>query len=332
MTTTTTDTRDAGVAAFAALSSEEQATCETYLAAYRAIRLQEGPFFYISRAAVARKQGSNSISSAIKYMKIIELLEGDQPRRRRGNNKASTQDQASAQQHPAAIEAALNSLRAAIDAVSKTVAEARTAAEAEISANFQTAIRNQQAAFEIERQADEARIYDLDDSSMMASHEGLEARAAAEQLGLRLQAAEAERDRERAEALEAKRVSEIERARLGAAEAQLAAAQERIELQASEIMRLQDERQTLVATAASAHELRVENATVRERADGLAHQVARLETLIVEMDRRHQQERDALRATYEAALAEPRRKPSEPETKLGWLGVPTSGTPTGERG
>jgi chromosome segregation ATPase len=328
---TKTEAHDAGKALFEALPTEQKATCETYLAAYRAIRLREGPFFYISRAAVAKEQGSNSISSSIKYMKIIEMLEGDQPRRRRGNNKASTQDQAATQQHPATVEATLNSLRAAIEAVSKAVAEARTAADAEISAQFQAVLRDQQAAFEAERQADDSRIADLEGSSAVASEECLQARATAEQLGLRLQAAEAERDHEQARAQEARQVSELGWAKLAAAEAQLAAAQERLSLQASEITRLQDERQTLVEAAAESNELRTEYATVRERADGLAHQVGRLESLIVEMDRRHQQEREALRATYEAALAELRRKASEPETKLGWLGVPASGTPTGER-
>lgn len=150
--------------------------------------------------------------------------------------------------------------------------------------------------------------------------------------GCALQSATSENDAEKSRADRAVTAHQLVLAQLAAPEAHVRAGAVRLDAQATEIARLTQERDSLAEAATSAAEMRLENSALQERVALLSEQVACHDNLIVSLEDRHVREREAVRAHCEAAIAEERRKTAALQARLGWLGLQTSGTPTGERG
>src|SRR5579864_4111380 len=165
-------TRDEALATLSAWPPEVRETYDSYLSAYRRLRLQGGSDLYITRRMLAEIHGSNSIGMASKFMEVIEPLEGDQPRPRRSKGGAPNANSGSDKpQHPTAVQAAFEALQKAVETVSRAMMEARTTADREISERFQALLSDQQASFEAERLEDQVRIQDLEDAAAGAGEE-----------------------------------------------------------------------------------------------------------------------------------------------------------------
>lgn len=303
---------------YRAWSASEQATFVGLWEGYIALRAQLGPDGYISRAMLGDAFGTKHRGTPSKFMRLIEELEDDQPPRGR---RAQPPRPDSSEPVPPAIETAFDAVRKAVDGARKAILDLRSQEGRELTEQYQRLQREQLASADAREQALAERIADLEVASSAAGEESWDNAAALEELRTALQAATSECDAEKLRADQATTAYELALARLAAAEAQVQAGEVRSGVQAAEIVRLTQERDDLVDTATQAAELGLENAALRERAD----QAARLETMIALMDARHAQEREAMRATYEAALAEERQR------RLGWLGVPVR-QGDGERG
>jgi chromosome segregation ATPase len=263
------------------------------LVKYRELRQKLGPFEYISRAMLAKAYGSNSTGTASKFMGVIEDLVGDQPPRRRAPEKP--QENVSSP-HPASVQSAFDGLRTALDCLSAIVSDARTKESLELAERYQGLLREQQTAADARHDADQERIADLEQASSGAGEESWKDNEAAENLCAELQAAEAERDAQKARADQAAHAHELDRARLTAAEAQIDAQKTGAALEAAEVSRLLEERKGLEEAAARGAELQTENARLSDRVNALIGQVARQDLFILDVNGCHEAERAAIRA------------------------------------
>ena len=120
----------------------------------------------------------------------------------------------------------------------------------------------------------------------------------------------------------------VDRAR---AEAEVASLTDAKSVMAAQLSQLEHELQQKTVDAAAVPDLRAENAGLKERVVVLADEAGRLADLVIELDRRRERERAAIRADYEAVLAEERKRIADLEARFGGLGVPVRGQDEGER-
>lgn len=302
-------------------SPRERQTFNALRTRYKDLRGEVGSTVYITRKMLAEAFGSTtSIGTASKFMKHIEALENDQPPRNRRTEAPRQSD--SSEPAPPAIEAAFDAVRKALDGACKVVLDLRSQEGRELAEQHQRLRRELLASAEAREQALAERIADLEAASSAAGEESWDNATAMDELRTALEAAISERDAEKVRADQATTAHQLALAQLATAEAHVQAAHIRSSAQAVDIGRLTQERDDLIETAKRAAELGLENAALRERAD----QAARLETMIADLHAGHAQEREAMRAAYEAALAEERQR------RFGWLGVPVREGDKGERG
>lgn len=292
-------------------STREQNTFVALWKTYMALRSNVGPFTYITRQMLLKAHGTHHMGTVSKFMTVIEEQENDQPPRGR---RAEAQQSGSTEAASPAIQTAFDGVAKALEAALNVVLECRTQEVQELSTQYQRLQREYLVAADAREQALSERIADLEKTSAGAGEESWNDAAAVEELRLALEAVTSERDAEKNRADQATTAYQLALAQLATAEAHVQASAVRAAAQATEIGRLTQERDDLVEVATRSAELGLENAALRERAD----QAARLETIIAQMDVRHAQERETMRAAHEAALAEERQR------RLGWLGVPLS--------
>jgi hypothetical protein len=291
---------------------QELTTFLALLLTYRELR-QKGLSKYITREDLALAYGSNSTGTASKFMGVIEKIEADQPPR----NRAPDTSQANVSSpHSPSVQNAFESIRTALETASRAVLEARTAENEEISHRYQAILQEQQADAEVERQAYQVRVADLEKASSGAGAESWKNNEAAESLRAKLVGVEAERDAALARAHRADHGRELDQVQRASAQAQIDVLKAAAVNHSAEVSRLQGRCTALEGVAAEVPELRGENAALRERADALADQVGRQDVFILEMNRRHERELAAIRADYDSKLVEERRQSAAREARL----------------
>lgn len=309
---------------YRAWSASEQATFVGLWKSYMALRAQLGPDKYISRAMLGEAYGTRHQGTPSKFMRHIEDLEDDQPSR--GRRAQAPRQPASSEPAPPAIQTAFDGIRKTLEAALNAVMECRAREGQELSEQYQRLQREYLAAADAREQALSERIADLETASSGAGAESWDNAAEVDELRSALRAVTSQRDAETTRADQATTAHQLALAQRAAAEAQVQASEVRANASAADVVRLAQERDSLADAATRAAEMGLENSALRERAVALGEQITRLESLIIENERRHQQEREALRAQYAREFGgADRRAP-------GWLGAPVHGDNEGERG
>ena len=300
------------------LPPDIRATLDKYWQAYRDLRKTFGPGVHITRDDVAFAAGTNSIDMASKWMALIEPIEGDQPfqtRPKKPNRNQAKQGQAPAL-HAPAVQTAFEAVQKALELVSKAFRDTQAAEVAEVTRGFQTALQEQGAEFEAQRQADEDRIADLQKAASGSGNVSWLNHAAAQELRTKLAIVEAKLNAAEARTEHANHGEELAQVKLASAAEQVAALQAGAALQLAEVSRLLEGREGLEAAVAQTVELRAENAGLTARAAALADQIGSLENRLAEMDARYERERLAQRAGHDRELAEERQRSAEREARL----------------
>jgi chromosome segregation ATPase len=258
-------------------------------------------------------------------MGYIEELLGDQPPR--GRRADAPREPDSSEPAPPAIQAAFEGVRKAVEGACKAVLDLRAQEGRELADQYQRLQREYLASADAREHALAERIADLEAASSGAGDESWESTAVVEELRSALQAAISERDAEQARVDESTVAHQLALAQLATAEAHVQAAHTRVSAQAADIGRLTRERDDLADTATRAAHMGLENVALHERVAVLSEQVTCFERLIRDMEDRHQQEREHLRAHYEQELKEARR-----QRPVALLGAPFPRDDRGERG
>ncbi len=232
----------------------------------------------------------------------------------------------------APVQAALDAVREPLERLSAVLLDAMAEESASATARAEaTLAREREAAQEAARRL-EAELADRQAGSLSAAEEFESTSADLEEAQERLQAVQMERDSAVAHGQRMAQAYELERVKVTAAQAQIESQRVQIGNQTTELKRLQDECEGLKEAAKRAADLEIEIATLRERAVGLADQISRQDAAMATLDQRHAREREDIRVSYEAALAEAHKRISDFEGRHGWLGVPVSRGQHGERG
>jgi hypothetical protein len=320
-------------------SAGERKTFQGLLDAYRAKRLEVGPFKYITRHMLKDAYGTTHVGTASKFQSYIEEIENDQPPRKRHTEAPRQPD--SPEPAPPAIQMAFDGVRKALEAALNTVLECRAREGLELAETYQRFQREYLAAADARERALCERIAGLEADSTGTGEESCDLAANVEELRAALQAATSERDAAVVRAEQAAHSQQLDHVQRAAAEALVEALKASAVHHSGEVWRLQGRCTALEGAAAEVPELRADNAALRERADALADQIRRQENVILEMNRRHEEERAAIRAAHDRELGEERQRSADREARL--LGLVAHGrneetmqgnggpTPSGER-